>query len=135
MIINDKGQMIGRGEKTVKKILEILFPNAYVGDQVKLSTLVPVSKYWRQEKESADLALWRTMSPETGKPDFVVRVQNEKGSIRMNHESRQKAELEEKQIQVVDILWYECTETFKERINYLSFFEVCDALRRADIKP
>lgn len=134
-IIDGRPCIIGRGEDLVKQILEIFFPRAYIGRQILLSKIIPVEQNWRQEKESLDLAVWQKGDPENDKPDFVVRVQNDKGDIRAGHEARQKTEIEKEEIKVVDINEYECTEVFAERFNYLSIFEVSDALRRADIKP
>lgn len=129
-------QFIGTGEGLVNEILHILYPKSVIKTQVKLSSLVHVEPSWRQSKETLDIVFWKNGPPIGGpRPDFVVRIQNKKGGIRMNHEDRQRRELEEIGIKVVDITHWEHPDIFKEVYNYRSFLEVCSALQGENVVP
>lgn len=139
MIVNVMGQMVGVGEETAKKILLLFWPDGMMDSQAKLSGIVHsyhgehglASLSQRQLKETIDIFF----QPTAKHPNIAVRVQGKKGSGRMRAEQHQREILEELGVKVVDLYKYECKELFKERLNYLSIWEVADALRRAGVKP
>lgn len=139
MSVNAMGQMIGAGEDTTRKILYLFWPDCMMNLQVKLSKIVHsyrgehglANLSQRQLKETIDIFF----QPTNKHSNIAVRVQGKKGSGRMRAEQHQRKILEELGVKVVDLHKYECKELFKERLNYLSIWEVADALRRAGVKP
>ena len=150
MVYKDaEGNWVGRGEESALRILKRIFPGANFTTQVKLQKILNEFSFplatlsERQQKESIDIFM--TVFKKNKRRDFAIRIQNginKKGKIRGHtgeglHQAdiNQKDLLEEAKIIVVDLNEYECKNLFAEKVNYMSFFEVCDAMRRARVKP
>ena len=126
-----------------------IFPGAEFSTQIKLEKILREFSYpiitlsERQKKETIDIFM--TTFKKNKRRDFAIRVQNginKKGKIQGHtgeglHQAdlNQKDLLENVKIIVVDLNEYECKNLFAEKVNYMSFFEVCDAMRRAGVKP
>ena len=133
--------MIGRGEISTKWILQAIWPTAHIHTQVPLEQLVknlgyPENLSERQQKETLDILLvFEPLQPKLQM--LAVRVQDDRhrGLGIARADRHQKDILEWCKIRVVDLHEDECPELFKERVNYLSFLEVCQQLKHAKVKP
>lgn len=129
---------IGAGENTAFKILQELFPKYTILTQYPLRKLIPRNqlKYLskRQNKETLDLVLIDSLLHK--KNVIIVRVQDRhhKGDITARNDGIQKDLLKSLKYEVVDLLWNEHEEIFKEQYNEKSINEVKDALQRSQIK-
>lgn len=143
-------QFIGAGEKTVLRILGVFFPlqekmktswpEPGIYDQVQVEKLIPKCVFEGlsepHKKGTIDLVVITHKGYK-----FLVRVQGkghgsgQKGLGKAKHDSVQKRflEIKSKQI-VVDVNLWECPQVFKERFNFVSIWEVSNALKTSGIK-
>lgn len=143
-IIDGQKAIIGKGERAAREILEILFPNRWIAVQRKAMEfyspeLLKEGLSERQEKETIDLAILpsRTFDKLDRKQVTIVRVQGPEhaGYHKQISDKRQKQDLENSGIKVVDLWYYECPTLFQDKVNYRSFLEVCSALFAAEVPP
>lgn len=129
-IIDGKPCMIRRGENLVYEILKEFFPKARFQRQKNLTDLCAIhDPTERQQKETIDIVmLWNHQK-------IAIRVQNDKGDLKMLAENRQKDDLIESEWKVVDISEYESKNVFKEKKNYMTYLEIFSAFFRAGVNP
>lgn len=127
----ESGNFVGKGEVSAFKILKQLFPQAEIEKQIKLTNYLDtdqikeLSKH--QLKESIDIGMW------VYGHNYAIRVQDKshKGRIKARWDRLEKKLLEQNGVTVVDIVWNEAKELFKERVNKKSIQEVIDAFKTA----
>ena len=130
-VINGKPCMIGRGENLVYQILKETFPKAILDRQQSLVSICCIhDPNERERKETIDIIMcWKHQK-------IAIRIQNkEKGSLKLQHEDRQKRDLINSDWLVADISEYECENVFNEQKNYLVYLEIFNALYQAGLKP
>ena len=126
-------EIIGRGEKTAKKILQFIYPKCHVHIQVPIwhlqRTFCPDYELKLSEenrKRTLDLFV-------IGKDvKIVFRVQDQgthSGDLKSKIDSVQKGHLEDFGLQVVDLLEQECKELFKDRLNPQSVYEIVRTIK------
>lgn len=129
-IIDGRPCMIGRGENLVYQILQESFPKARIERQKKIIDLCSIhDPSERQKKETVDIVMYWNHQK------IAVRVQNEKGELKMKSEITQSWELNNSEFLIADISEYECENVFKEQKNYITYLEIFSALYRAGLKP
>lgn len=136
---------IGKGESTTRTILqtvlnlsyretsEFLTPGIY--SQISLPSLLN-SNYQQNldeihKKSSVDFVVVTNR-----KQILAVYVNgiDHNGSLKSQRDSVRYSMLGKSGITVVVIPIYECQNIFQEKINYLSFLEICNILRIAGVK-
>ncbi len=129
-IIRGKECWLGRGEILVKNLLLELLPGCYIEQQMNLTEIIPLEEpSKRQIKETIDIYVEYKIQK------IAVRIQNNKGELKMLAESVQKQELERNGIIVVDINEYQSPNVFAEKINYMTYLEICYPLFKQGVKP
>ncbi len=132
------GNWIGKGEDSALIILQGLLNKGHFIRQIKLSDIIKCKDYpeklsERQQKETIDILF----QPYFEGKDIAVRVQDSRhrGQGLARADRHQRDILEACSVTVVDLHQNECPELFKERVNYISILEVCQALKLAKVKP
>lgn len=129
-LIDGKPCMIGRGENLVCEILKESFPKCKLERQKKLTDICLIhDPSERQTKETIDIVMLYNHQK------IAVRVQNDKGTLKMKSEDVQRKELKQSEFLVADISEYECKNVFKEQKNYITYLEIFSALYIAGVKP
>ena len=132
-IIDGKKCIIGNGEDTTLEILRIFFPTAEFERQLKIGNFVK-SNVWElydevYKKATIDIGMWYMGH------NFPVRVQgkNHKGDIIAQKDRIQKKDMEDNGNDVIDILFTECPNIFKEQLNWDSIIEFCNMMKMGKI--
>ena len=122
-MIDGKKCLIGDGEDTTLRLLEMFFPTAEIGRQLPIGNFVN-SDVWNlydkvYKKATIDIAMWYMGH------NFPVRVQgkNHTGDIISQKDRIQKKDMEDNGNDVIDILFNECPNIFKEQLNWDSVIE------------
>lgn len=141
---------IGKGERTVVEILKLItrldeiegplnYETPGIYTQVPIARVMKPSFYLElagpQQKSSIDVVV---LTPKGRIICFRVQggvnkkntVHGHTGLGKAKFDIIQKKYLEDSGCYVVDVNEYECQETFKERMNFMTFFEITDAMRR-----
>ena len=124
---------IGRGEKTTKKILEILFPNATIITQVPISKCVSPEIYSLYDevykKATIDIVM------EYKNKVFAIRVQDahHTGGITSRKDAIQRKDMKDNNVTVVDIYERESRNLFLDKFNYKSVLQVILPLKNAGV--
>jgi hypothetical protein len=66
---------------------------------------------------------------------YAIRVHKDKGAGLMRHEDRQRRELEEKGVEVIDITNLNEPDVLANRDNYFAWYQITAALVKADVEP
>lgn len=136
---------IGTGEDTTYKIAKLLFPNWHYYRQTPLPGLISARMpqdypelSLRQLKETIDIVIT------DGKGDgdifaariIAIRVQDKhhKGEITARNDRHQLEILKDAKIEVIDILWNECLQIFRERYNCKSVIEFLEMMKMGKVK-
>ena len=131
----DMTEIIGRGEKTAKKILRFAFPTDTILQQQPIQLYVESAVFDLYDevyqKASVDLALFHK-----GKL-IAIRVQDKHhtGPIASRKDRVQRHDMESNGVVVIDIFERESPYLFREILNYKSIMEVLRPLESAGIKP
>jgi len=136
---------IGKGESTTKTILQIVlnvqerkiieFPSPGVYSQISLPSLLNDDCNQNldeiHKKSSVDFVVITNR-----KQILAVYVNGEdhNGEIKSKRDSIRYSMLEKSNIIIVKIPNYECKNIFSEKLNYLSFLEICHMLNLAGVK-
>jgi len=132
-VINGKECIIGDGEDTTLTILKMFFPSAEFDRQISIGNYVNSDVYDLYDpvykKASIDIGMWYMGH------NFAIRVQGDDhtGDIKARKDRIQKKDIEDGGADVIDILFRECPNIFKERFNWDSIIEVCNMLKMAKI--
>lgn len=126
---------IGRGERTAKKILEKIFPEAEIFAQVPICNMVSKEIYDFYDPEtqgsSVDIVMeWKDKV-------HAIRIQdNHHTSAKTSQkDSIQKKDMKDNGVIVVDIFERESPYLFRNLENYRSYLEVLLPLQKALVKP
>jgi len=143
--------VIGAGEDTVNTMLVKLAPKQWdIQRQVSIKKLIKKEDFefldGVHQKHKVDFAI--SIDAKRGTPDFeeqyigVIRVQgwdHTSGKKGIAHEQKsnkdkiQKKLFENNKLWVVDILFQECPNIFKERFNCDSVIEFCNMMKMAGV--
>ncbi len=114
-------QMIGRGEKVAHILLEKIFPEATIHEQVHVGRLfnrdLRKELSSRQQKETVDLVVYRD-----NRRPMVIRIQDKRhlSKYMSNVDNAQQTYLEWSNCDVVNVPEHECPILFKDKINSAS---------------
>lgn len=116
MRVNPMGEIIGNGEDNVFKYIKKHFSNCGVKRQVKLLDLIDYDKDTiseRCKRETIDILITKD-----GKPVIAIRVQDKHHNTKYmtNIDNRQKRQLEESGIKVVDVWYKDFYDTFNLKV-------------------
>lgn len=137
-------QVIGCGEEIVGRIVHALIPTYWtVKAQVPIQQLINREEFeiLADKKHKVDFAVWEYIHMEE-KWIGIIRVQgydHTSGKKGHRHERKaqkdviQKALLESQSLWVVDILYNECPNIFKERYNWDAIIEFCQMFKLAKV--
>lgn len=127
-------EIIGVGEKSALTILTLLFPHGEFETQKPLTKLLSSEQVEHlgehQQKQTIDIMM------KLDKDLFAVRIQDKshKGIIRARWDMLQRNLLNQRNIFVIDVMWYEAIELFKERVNFKSVQEIISAIKTAGLE-
>ena len=136
---------IGKGESTTKTILQTVlnlqerevteFPTPGIYSQISFPSLLNDSCRQNLDdihrKSSVDFVLVTNRKQILA---VYVNGKDHNGTIKSKRDSVRYSLLEQSKIIVVVIPSYECKNIFSEKLNYLSFLEVCSMLNIAGVK-
>ena len=143
---------IGAGERTVETIAKMLFPQKWnLETQVHIRHLIKKQDFEllavEHNKHKTDFAINLTHKNLKGlskdKYIGVIRVQGHdhtsgKSGHQHEHKSKkdsiQKELFQKNKLWVVDILFTECPNIFKEQLNCDSIIEFCEMMKMAGVK-
>lgn len=139
---DDDGNIIGVGEDTVYEIAKRLFSDPYeVKRQVPIHILLQYNQdefralSLEYKKHKADIVIYNRWYFNY---EGVIRVQGHdhtSGKKGISHEQKSlkdknlKKIFENSEMWVCDILFVECPNIFKERLNWDSIFEFCNMMK------
>jgi len=141
---------IGKGERTVVEVLKMItklhescipylrlgFQSPAIYTQVSMSNLLKPSLFEQldppHQKSSVDVVL---LTPKQHIVCYRIQGKGHQGLHKAKFDVVQKKFLEDAGCYVVDIHIWECSNVFQEKINFMSFFEITDAMRRAALHP
>ncbi len=136
--------VIGKGEYTVGRITHTLSPTHWmIKDQVPIQKLISDEEFQilSDKKHKVDFAVWKYVNMKE-KWIGIIRVQgydHTSGKKGHQHERKskkdviQKTLLESQGLWVVDILFNECPNIFKERYNWDAIIEFCEMFKLAKV--
>lgn len=137
---------IGKGEATTKTILQTVlnlqereiaeFPTPGIYSQISFPSLLNSDCKNNlddiHKKSSFDFVIV------TNRKQILTVYVNGKdhnGTLKSKRDSVRYSLLQKSKILVVIIPSYECKNIFSEKLNYLSFLEICSMLKVAGVKP
>lgn len=137
---------IGKGEATTKTILQTVlnlqereiteFPSPGIYSQISFPSLL--NNNCKQNLDEIHRRSSVDFMVITNKKQILAVYVNGKdhnGIIKSKRDSIRYSLLQQSKVLVVIIPNYECRNVFSEKLNYLSFLEVCSMLRIAGVKP
>lgn len=122
-------EILGQGERLTTKILADIYPNAILAIQVPLKQLLLpefiLEMGERAEKETIDIVVFDEYET------LAIRVQDDRHKTKRFTiiDDRQRFELEESNVIVVDIWKSDCPQTFKEKNKEKAEIEIKNILR------
>jgi hypothetical protein len=122
-------EIIGQGERLALKILADLYPKSILAKQVPLRQLLTpdfiLEMGERAEKETIDIVVFDQYKT------IAVRVQDDRHKTKRFTiiDDRQRLELEESNVIVVDVWKSDCPQTFKEKNKEKAEIELKNILR------
>ena len=131
--IHGKKCIIGDGEDTTFNLLKLFYPTAEFDRQLPIENFVTsdIFEFYNDiyKKATIDIGMWYMGH------NFVIRVQgkNHKGDIIATKDRIQKKDMEDNGNDVIDILFQECPNIFKERLNWDSIIEFCNIMKMAGV--
>jgi len=117
-------EIVGQGERLAIKILTDMFPHAIIGTQVPLRQLLSpqfiMEMGERANKETIDIVLFDQYET------VAIRVQDDRHKTKRFTiiDDRQRMELEESTVKVIDIWKSDCPALFKEKDRKKSELEL-----------
>lgn len=130
-------QFIGRGEKKTKKIMEKLFPGSVIIPQYKFTLIITTAEFEFYDQEKLNHKFDFYVKP-TGQWPFIIEVNyKHKEKAAINWDKIFCPVLRDHGITPVTIRDWDSLSLFngKEKITYLDYWDVLNALKIAGVKP